>query len=163
MKMQNGFSLFELMVVVAVVAILSVIALPAYNDYVTRGKIPEATANLSDLQVKMAQFYQDNRNYGTPDGGNCGKDAGGVVRVPMPNFTPPAGATQVKYFAFVCSVLGAGQQFALVAIGTGSMVGFTYIIDQSKRKISIVGAGTNYNAGWRGNPNCWVTRKGGLC
>ncbi len=162
MKTQTGFSLIELMVVVAVVAILSVIALPAYTDYVTRGKIPEATANLSDLRVKMEQFYQDNRIYGTPDGANnCGKDAGGVVRVTI----PPAG---MKYFTFSCSVAGAGQTFTITATGgiagNTSMAGFVYTINESNVKVTTITAGsTAANAKWTGNANCWVIRKGGSC
>ncbi len=170
MKTQNGLTLIELMVVVTVVAILSAIALPAYKDYVTRSKIPEATSNLADLRVKMESFYQDNRNYGPDGAGNCGKDAGGVVRVPMPSTTspPPAGATLVKHFSFSCTVLGGGQQFTIVAqggiAGDMTMMGFVYTIDQSNAKVSAVAVGTpQYNAGWRENPNCWVTRKAGSC
>ena len=39
----HGFTLIEVMIVVAIVAILSAVALPSYNDYVTRGRIPDAT------------------------------------------------------------------------------------------------------------------------
>ena len=165
MKMQNGLTLIELMVVVAVVAILSVIALPAYTDYVTRGKIPEATSNLADLRVKMEQFYQDNRIYGTPDGANnCGKDTGGVIRVTI----PPAG---VQYFTFTCSVasvVGPGQNFTITATGglggNQSMNGFVYTITESNAKATTITAGSKAaKAGWTGNINCWVIRKGGSC
>ena len=162
MKMQNGLTLIELMTVVAVVAILSVIALPAYTDYVTRGKIPEATANMADLRVKMEQFYQDNRIYGTPDGANnCGKDTGGVVRVTI----PPAG---MKYFTFACTVAGTGQTFTLTATGgvagNSSMTGFVYTITESNAKTTTITAGSKAAAaGWTGNANCWVIRKGGSC
>ena len=147
-------------------AILSVIALPAYTDYVTRGKIPEATSNLADLRVKMEQFYQDNRVYGTPDGANnCGKDAGGVVRVPMPSATPPPGATRVQYFTFACTVAAApgplpGQLFTITATGTVSMAGFVYTINESNVKTSTITG----KPGWNGTqPACWITRKGGSC
>jgi type IV pilus assembly protein PilE len=156
MKTQNGFTLIELMIVIAILAILATIALPAYNDYVTRGKIPEAIANLADLRVKMEQFYQDNRIYGTPDGAtNCGKDAGGVVRVTI----PPAG---MKYFTFSCTVAGAGQQFTVTATGgiagNPSMAGFVYTINESNVKTSTI-----TKPGWTGNANCWATRKDGSC
>ncbi len=67
---QRGFTLIELMIIVAIVSILAAVALPAYGDYVRRGQLPEAFAGMSDLRVKMEQYYQDNRNYGT-NGGNC--------------------------------------------------------------------------------------------
>ena len=99
MKTQNGLTLIELMTVVAVVAILSVIALPAYTDYVTRGKIPEATSNLADLRVKMEQWYQDNRNYQNTAATACG-------------VTMPA-APVVKYFTFACTNPGGNQFYTL--------------------------------------------------
>jgi len=65
----SGFSLIELMVVVAIVGILSSIALPAYNDYVRRARAADAVAQLSSYAARLEQFYLDNRNYGT---GACG-------------------------------------------------------------------------------------------
>ena len=61
----NGFTLIELMIAVAVIGILSAIALPSYTSYIARGKITDAVASLADYRVKMEQFYQDNRIYGT--------------------------------------------------------------------------------------------------
>src|SRR3954464_4563563 len=63
MKTENGFTLVELMSVVAIVAILSAVALPSYNAYVIRGKLSEGASALSDGRVKMEQFFQDNRSY----------------------------------------------------------------------------------------------------
>lgn len=53
------------MVAVAIVAILAGTALPAYTDYVRRGQLPDAFSALADYRVKMEQYYQDRRNYGT--------------------------------------------------------------------------------------------------
>ena len=146
MKTQTGLTLIELMIVVAVVAILGVIALPAYTDYVTRGKIPEATSNLADLRVKMEQWYQDNRNYQNTAATACG-------------VTMPA-APVVKYFTFACANPGGNQTYTLTATGTASMAGFVYTIDQSNVKTSTITG----KPGWNGTqPACWITRKGGSC
>ena len=62
-RTQRGFTLIELMVTVAIIAVLAAIAVPNYRDYVTRGKLVEASAGLSDARVKMEQYFQDNRTY----------------------------------------------------------------------------------------------------
>ena len=150
MKTQTGVTLIELMIVVVIIGILAMIAVPAYNDYVTRGKIPEATANLSDLRVKMEQWYQDNRNYQNTAATACG--------VAMP------AAPVVKYFTFACTNPGGNQFYTLTATGTVSMAGFVYTITESNVKTSTITAGSKAALnGWTGNANCWVTRKGGSC
>jgi len=133
-----GFTLIELMIVVAIVAILAKLALPSYVDYVRRGKIPEATAAMSQGRVNMEQWFQDNRTY-----------VGGPCPATTPNFsydcgTPAATATTYK----------------INATGSGAMSSFGYTIQQDNSKTTV-----SVPTGWTmPSPNtCWATKKDGSC
>ncbi|MCP3852652.1 MAG: prepilin-type N-terminal cleavage/methylation domain-containing protein [Gammaproteobacteria bacterium] len=64
-KVSKGFTLIEIMIVVAVVAILAAIAVPSYSDYVLRAKRVDAANKLMDIANRQQQYFLDNRSYGT--------------------------------------------------------------------------------------------------
>lgn len=142
MKTQKGFTLVELMIVVVIVGILAGIGIPAYGDYVLRGKLTEAMTELAGMRVKLEQYYQDNRTYA----GSC---AAGTV-APLPSGT--------KYFTYTCPTLTASA-FTVTATGIEAQGtdGFVYTIDQSNTKQT-----TDAPTGW-GTGNCWISKKGDTC
>ena len=57
-RVQQGFTLIELMIVVAIIGILAAIALPAYQDYTIRAKVSEVVLAASNPKTNVAEFYQ---------------------------------------------------------------------------------------------------------
>jgi len=139
-----GFTLIEVMIVVAIVAILAGIAVPAYSEYIRRGQLPEAFAFLSDYRVKMEQFYQDNRNYGT---GNCGVTAGGVA-------ASWSGFTGAQNFGFACVLTNGGQGYTITATGNAGSrsAGHQFTIDQNNLRQTLQFKGAAVAA------NCWLVK-----
>jgi type IV pilus assembly protein PilA len=62
-KKQQGFTLIELMIVIAIVGILAAIALPAYQDYTVRAKVSEAMVNLAEAKTTIAEYYSANNSF----------------------------------------------------------------------------------------------------
>jgi type IV pilus assembly protein PilE len=151
---QRGFTLIELMIVVVVIAALAAFALPAYNEYTIRGKIQEATSQLSQWRTRIEQYYLDNRRYSAAAGAGQ-TDCGGVAAPSGPN---------AKYFSFTCVSAGgtaAGSQtYTMTATGRPGMDNFAFTIDQAgtKQTASVPSTWTTPSPN-----NCWVQRKQGQC
>jgi type IV pilus assembly protein PilE len=144
MRNASGFTLLELMVAVAIVTILAAIALPAYRDYVIRGKLADAYSLLTGQRVKMEQYYQDARDYTNA----C---AVGTVA------TPSTGS----YFGLTCSNLSPnGYLITATGLAGSGVTAFSFTIDQSNNKQTTAAA-----TGWSlpSPNNCWIRAKGAQC
>lgn len=143
----RGFTLIELMIVVAIAAILAVIAVPAYNRYVVRSDLTEAYNDMQALATQLGQFYQDNRTY-------VGACAPNTI-APLPTSTN---------FTFQCSFPQVTPpnppQYLITATGNANtpVSGFTVTLDQDNQR-----ATTNVPTGWTKNLSCWVSDPSGDC
>lgn len=133
-SIQQGFSLIEVMVVVAIMGILASIAIPGYQDYIKSGNAAEAPANLANCRVQAEQFFQDNFTY---VGFACN----------------PADA---KFFDYAIDNQTA-TTYTLKATGKSgqNMDSFEFTVNQDNAKTS------KYD-GTTGN-SCWLTSSSGSC
>ncbi|MDR3429825.1 type IV pilin protein [Silvimonas sp.] len=141
-KKHSGFTLVELMIVVAIVGILAAIAMPMYRDYVIRSHLANAVNGIGATQAQMEQYYQDNRTYA---------DTG--------NFVAPCSGTYGEFTVSCTGTRDATQYTLSITATTGPATGFTYTVNQADTKT------TTFGPAWSNATvqNCWSTNKGGAC
>jgi type IV pilus assembly protein PilE len=127
-----GFTLIELMIVVAIIAILSAISWPAYLNYVKRGNRGEGRAHLLDTAAILERYYSDNNVYATADN----------AFAPAVNTT-----TETGKYNITITTAGTYQTYTLIATPT--------FVDLECANLSFTTDGTKGKTGTDTVKNCW--------
>ncbi len=144
MRKLQGFTLIELMIVVAIIGVIAAIAYPSYNGYVTKSKRTVGQSILTQVANRQEQFFMDNKTY-TGDLTNLGY---GASPLPVDSDGQPNGSGEIVYTVSVQDGWTANS-YTLQAVPSGSHAGR----DTDCGTLTLTNTGVKAASG--AGANCW--------
>lgn len=106
---ERGFTLLELMIVVAIIGILAAIAYPAYTSQIVKGNRASAQAFLMDVAQRQQQYLLDNRSYASSESALGVTTPTDVSKFYTISITAPSGAVPPTFTATASPIAGTAQ------------------------------------------------------
>jgi len=120
-SMQQGFTLIELMIVVAIIGILAAVALPAYQDYTKRAKLSEVILAASACRTSITEVFQSNSSASLPAAGAWGCESSTATSKYVKAVTTDAvGGVQVEVQGIGDSTIDT-KFVTLIPVATGNV------------------------------------------
>ncbi len=135
---QKGFTLVELMIVVAIIGILAAVAIPAYSDYTARAQVSEAVQISSSFRTGLSEYYQNKSVW------------------PF-NLTAVGSTTAGKYVASVAITTGGGGTGDLVMTAIFNTTNVSPLISASTYGLATADGGNTWQCGQNGALSTAVT------
>jgi type IV pilus assembly protein PilA len=124
-SMQKGFTLIELMIVVAIIAILAAIAIPAYQDYLVRAQVSEGAVLTDGAKTAVAEYYSNTGAFPSQNASAGLATAGSIAGKYVTSVTVTSTGLIKAQFGGQSNTAISGDYFTLSAITSAGSIAWS--------------------------------------